>query len=253
MQLSVTRSRGWGAIEVVSLAERKELGEDLPFGAGWPEFIFHDPVADRCFEAMGDRFADLNLVLLDGDTVVAGGWGVPIAWDGTPEDLPEGWDDALERAVRGSDEGREPDTISTMAAEVTAAGRGRGLGGTVLTALRERAERRGLTRMVAPVRPVLKARYPLVPMERYVTWTREDGAPFDPWIRTHHRLGARVLRVAARSMVITGTVMEWETWTGMTFPESGAYVVPGALDLVRIDREGDRGEYVEPNVWMRHR
>ncbi len=39
----------------------------------------------------------------------------------------------------------------------------------------------------------------------------------------------------------------------MAFPESGGYVVPGALELVSIDREADLGTYVEPNVWMRHR
>ena len=38
----------------------------------------------------------------------------------------------------------------------------------------------------------------------------------------------------------------------MTFPETGAYVVPGALVPVEIDRERDEGLYVEPNVWMIH-
>jgi hypothetical protein len=38
----------------------------------------------------------------------------------------------------------------------------------------------------------------------------------------------------------------------MVFPETGLYVVPDALDLVQIDREHDRGTYVEPNLWMRH-
>ncbi len=53
-------------------------------------------------------------------------------------------------------------------------------------------------------------------------------------------------------MVISGTVGEWEQWTGMAFPESGRYVVPEALDLVEIDREQDTGRYREPNLWMRH-
>jgi len=39
----------------------------------------------------------------------------------------------------------------------------------------------------------------------------------------------------------------------MRFPDSGSYVAPGALVPVEIDRESDRGLYVEPNVWMRHR
>jgi hypothetical protein len=53
-------------------------------------------------------------------------------------------------------------------------------------------------------------------------------------------------------MVITGTVREWETWTGMRFPESGAYVVPEALQPVLIDLECNSGRYEDPNVWMRH-
>ena len=53
-------------------------------------------------------------------------------------------------------------------------------------------------------------------------------------------------------MRIEGTVAEWEEWAGMAFPESGAYPVQGALVPVEIDRERDRGEYVEPNVWVLH-
>ena len=65
-------------------------------------------------------------------------------------------------------------------------------------------------------------------------------------------MGAWVLGPAPESMRIVGTVAEWETWTGMVFPESGDYVVPGALDLVTIDRAKDRGEYLETNLWMEH-
>jgi hypothetical protein len=47
-------------------------------------------------------------------------------------------------------------------------------------------------------------------------------------------------------------VAGWEAWTGLAFPESGAYVVPGALTPLEIDRDRDVGWNVEPNVWMRH-
>lgn len=53
-------------------------------------------------------------------------------------------------------------------------------------------------------------------------------------------------------MIVTGTVAEWQGWAGMAFPQTGSYVVPGALDLVDIDAEGDRGSYAETNLWMRH-
>ena len=53
-------------------------------------------------------------------------------------------------------------------------------------------------------------------------------------------------------MRITGTLAEWEAWTGMVFLDSGPYVVPGALVPVEIDRVIDQGVYIEPNVWMVH-
>ena len=100
------------------------------------------------------------------------------------------------------------------------------------------------------MRPSLKHRYPLVPAERYIEWRREDGKLLDPWLRVHESAGARLVGVAPRSMRISGTVASWEEWTQMAFPESGTYIVPGALVPVEIDREGDEGVYVEPNVWI---
>ena len=89
-------------------------------------------------------------------------------------------------------------------------------------------------------------------LESFARWARSDGLHIDPWIRTHQRLGASILAPAPRSMIITGTIAEWESWAAMAFPESGQYVVPDALDLVTIDREQDRGTYAETNLWMRH-
>ena len=106
--------------------------------------------------------------------------------------------------------------------------------------------------LVAPVRPSLKQLYPLTPMERYVTWTRADGAFFDPWLRVHQRMGAEIVRVAPKAMVVTDTVARWEEWTGLRFPESGSYIVAGAFQPVKIDVRRDVGRYEEANVWMRH-
>jgi hypothetical protein len=53
-------------------------------------------------------------------------------------------------------------------------------------------------------------------------------------------------------MSVTATVAEWEERTGLRFPASGRYVVPGAFNPIRIDRKRNEGRYVEPNVWMRH-
>ena len=88
---------------------------------------------------------------------------------------------------------------------------------------------------------------------RYVEWRRQDGQLLDPWLRVHENAGATLVRVAPESMRISGSVAQWEDWTKLVFPESGTYVVAGALVPVEIDRERDEGVYVEPNVWMHHR
>ena len=239
---------------IASLAERPDLLDGLPFGPGWPKFIFHDSVASELMPTVDRLFADFNLVVLadGGDEVIAGGWAVPIPWDGTVEGLPAGWDGALERAVDAHELGSQPTTLCAMATEVVQTHRARGLSSEVLSALRRRASDRGLGTMIAPARPTLKQRYPLVPIAQYAQWKRDDGAPFDPWIRTHWRLGAQILAPEQCAMRIVGTVAEWEQWTGMKFPESGEFVVPEALSVVSIDRDRDQGTYIEPAIWMLH-
>ncbi len=226
---------------------------DQLFGDGWPNFITADQLVKRYIGAVRELFADLELVLLDpSDVLVAAGWAVPIQWDGDPAHLPEGYADSLVRAVEGHERRILPDTMVIMAAQVHPDRRGQGLAAELLTAMRQQAQERDWHRVVAPVRPTLKARYPLTPIDRFVTWTRGDGAPLDPWLRTHHRLGATVVATAPRSQIMTGTVAQWEQWTDMQFPDSGDYVIPGGLSILQIDRGADAGTYTEPNVWMQH-
>ena len=104
--------------------------------------------------------------------------------------------------------------------------RRRGLAAELLGGMRELQRRRGLRRMIAPVRPSWKERYPLAPIERYITWRRADGQLLDPWMRLHERLGARVATALPQSMRITGRVDEWEAWPDLPLPESGEYVFP---------------------------
>ena len=222
-------------------------------GSVWPEFMFHDAVADRLWSRLEGTFADYQTMWLDADDqVVAVGNTVPLVWDGAIDHLPAGWDDAFQRAVAGHDAGRAPTTLCAIQATVDRSRQGQGLSRMVLRGMRHRAAQAGLTALIAPVRPTLKCQYPLTPMEHYMHWTLPDGSPFDPWLRTHWRLGARIVKVADPSMRIENTIAEWVVWTQMHFPESGRYIVPGALNPIEIDVEANRGRYIEPNVWMQH-
>ncbi|GAB3067255.1 hypothetical protein [Micromonospora schwarzwaldensis] len=242
-------------MEFVTRIDRPDLHDsaEAVFREDWPEFIFHDDVPTNYMVRVGKYFPRYDVMALDEGRVVAGGWGVPMAWNGTPDDLPAGYDDTLIRAVQGREAGVVPTCLSFMAVAVGSSLARRGVAGEVLAELTRRALDDGLAHVVAPLRPTWKARYPLVSMAEYASWTRPDGLSIDPWIRTHQRMGARVVRPAHESMVVEGSVAEWESWADMPFPVSGDYVVPGALNLVLIDREHDRGVYVEENLWVQHR
>lgn len=239
---------------IITTSERPDLAEQdsAALLADWPEFILHDRCAPELMGRAWECFPEFDVRLLEDGAVAAGGWAVPLRWNGVAGDLPDGYDGALTSALAGHRTAAAPDTMCVMATAVRPDRQRAGLAGQVITALRDRAAQAGLRLVIAPVRPTLKSRYPLTSMTDFARWARGDGLHMDPWIRTHQRLGAEILCLAPRSMIVTGTVAEWQGWTGMTFPQTGRYVVPGALDLVEIDTERDHGSYVETNLWMRH-
>jgi len=219
----------------------------------WPEFLYHDPILNRLFDRVIQEDAEYQFYAWDEERqeVVGGGNAVPAFWDGEVESLPEGGVDAVVEA-RFADGAPEPNVLCALQIVIAPEARAQGLSSRMIKRMAEIGRDHGLAKLIAPVRPNLKDRYPLTPMERYVEWRREDGSHVDPWLRTHERLGAPIVKVATESMRIPGTVAQWEEWTEMALPESASYVVPGALVPVEIDRERDEGLYIEPNVWMVH-
>ena len=242
---------GW--LEAFTAAERPDLWEQVraedPFADVWPEYNNHGNATSRYFGVLFPRYAHLQALFCDrrSSRVIARARTIPFRWDGTLEDLPAGIDAVGLRAV---DEPDSPTALSALAAEVDGAYQGSGLSRFLLQAMAALARHAGLSHLVAPVRPSWKYRYPLIPIEHYASWRRDDGLPFDPWLRVHARLGARVLRPEAHSLHINARVSDWESWTGLSLPSDGDYVIPGGLAPVTV-HEGV-GDYWEPNVWMLH-
>jgi hypothetical protein len=239
-------------LNAFTVAERPDLAEP-----GWertrdviPEYNNHGDVLNRYWPRLTGERPDFQFhVASASGEIFARACSIPVRWDGTVEDLPRGIDGAI---ARGFDEGGA-NALCALVIMVPRDLQGRGMSGVALRAMVDLARRHSLEALIAPVRPSWKERYPLVPIERYMTWRRSDGLLFDPWMRVHERLGAAMLKPEPRSLKITGTVAEWEEWTGMSFPDSGDYCFPGGLTTLTIDRGADRGSYWEPNVWMRHR
>jgi GNAT superfamily N-acetyltransferase len=215
--------------------------------------MYHDPLLERLFGRVIEEYAEYQFYVWDDEReeVIGAGNAIPAAWDGDVATLPEGGVDAIVEAGF-AEAAAHPTVLCALQIVIAPEVRAQGLSSRMIQRMAEIGRDHGLDRLIAPVRPNLKHRYPLVPMERYVAWRRDDGTHLDPWLRTHERLGAPIVKVASESMRVPGTVAQWEEWADMAFPESGSYVVPGALACVEIDRERDEGLYVEPNVWMVH-
>jgi GNAT superfamily N-acetyltransferase len=238
-------------MQLVRYADRPDLREirhATLSGPGFPEFAHHAPVGNRWWGELYDRLPDFQLCLLDGGEPVAELHSAPLAWDGTLDDLPTGWDGAFGRAFTS---GREPDVLCALEIAVRPDRRGERLSARMVETMRELARTARLRELIAPVRPTWKARYPLIPIERYLGWRRPDGAHFDPWIRLHERLGGEILAPAPESTRIEAPLADWEEWTGMAFPGDGDHVVPEMLAPLRV--ANGVGIHVEPNVWLRHR
>jgi GNAT superfamily N-acetyltransferase len=245
-------------LRIVTSAERRDLLDQYEgeiVAAAWPEFMLNDHVANRLFGKLYDVFPEYQFMLVDDqDYVLAVGNSIPLHWEQHFDQLPDlGWDWALEQGFVDHEAGRAPNIQSALSIAIRPNLQGKGLSRRMVEAMREIGAAHGLADLIAPVRPSMKSRYPLTAIERYIMWQNEDGTPFDAWMRVHVRVGATIVKAATQSMLIKGSITEWEGWTGMRFPESGRYVVQGALSPIEIDCDQDEGRYVEPNVWMRHK
>jgi hypothetical protein len=135
----------------------------------------------NAFEAwwspLPEQLADYQFALVeeDSDEVLAEAHTGPLTWSGEVRDLPDGIDDALQRVLSTRRARTSADTLCAFAAEVSPHVPQRGLATHLLRGMGQLASRHQLRRLIAPVRPSWKERYPLTPVERYITWRRDDG------------------------------------------------------------------------------
>ncbi|WP_369309303.1 GNAT family N-acetyltransferase [Providencia rettgeri] len=246
-------------INVVNYAQRPDLIEECEqfLDRLWPPFMSQSAVSDEYWERLDEQpnnqfqfIATVNEKATE--RVIGIIRSVPFLWPyGDFAKLVEmGWDDIFNFAMENQHDG-EP-YISALSVTVDPQYRGQQIPALLIEALKQAAKEYGAKAMIVPVRPTLKHRYPLQDFDEYCAWKNAQGEPFDPWIRTHWRLGATVLQSVHRSMVITGSITDWQSWTGMSFPQSGKYIIPNALVPVTVDVPHQKVEYIEPNLWMLH-
>jgi len=221
----------------------------------WPEFMLHDAVANELWHELLDRFAEYQLALYDTQNNRAAGMAnsFPLRWDTPLENLPEGgWDWVFRKAVQNDKQGLSPNIHCAIQIILRPDYQGQGLAAPMVEAVRAVTKSKGLRSLIIPIRPSDKHKYPLTRLDDYITWRTRQGLPFDPWLKVHMRAGGKIIKVCHESKTIRGTRAEWEKWTAMKFPQSGQYIIDGALNPMEMNLEKDEGVYIEPNVWIVH-
>ena len=150
-------------MEIVRYADRPDLRELRRDALNtFPEFMNHNAMGWRYWGRLYDEFPAFQLALVDGGVLVGEVHALRVPLDG--DELPAGWDEAFERGM----EGGGGNHLSLLAISVDPARRGEGVASRLLDAARRAAGAGGLESVIAPVRPTLKERYPLIPIERYI-------------------------------------------------------------------------------------
>jgi len=115
-------------LKTYALAERPDLEDEFErFAAlGWPRFLRQRDAlgAGALWPSLFRTFAGFQLLVCEGERVVAVGHTAPIAWDGTAGGLPDSIAGILENA-----------TARSALVAITGDHRGRGLGTEVLRAM----------------------------------------------------------------------------------------------------------------------
>ena len=104
------------ALRTVTLAERPDLAGAVPgvLASRWPEYMLAGDSGHGVdlTELLVDGLPQHQILLLDdSDEVLGVGLSVPLAWDGTTEGLPAGWDDAVSSSARLRAAGATPTVV----------------------------------------------------------------------------------------------------------------------------------------------
>jgi len=237
-----------------STSESSELAATIDSlnANSFPAFMMWSSPGNWRWHRIYSMFPSYQIAAFDKNGVLLGSANsVPVCWPGQPANLPGGYDDVL---VTSTDANFKPRTnaVCLLAIAVANHVRGRHVPTALMQELKRRAAQSGDMAVIAPLRPTKKCLHPGVAMTEYISWKNENGEAFDPWLRTHIGLGAKVLGVAEKSITITQPLSRWRQIGEISVLGISSWIVPGALSPIIVDPEQQYGTYVEPNIWVCH-
>jgi len=202
-----------------------------------------------------------------------------IDWDGNPDNLPT-WDGVAGQTYTYEDTfAPNGNTFVLMSMGVRENDKGNGQSNLILRAAKNYALSEGIEHITGDFRPSdfgkYKREFGNFNFNEYVMLQREDGQPYDGWIRNVTRQGMEILRTDPRAMVIEASISELEDyylehkpeqWWKVEDPVQIQYLLKwhqphenlenvdevwecGETGTWYIDRQNDKAIYIESNLW----
>ena len=198
-------------------------------------------------------FPETQLYMIDDSGDIMGLMNtIPLHWDQPMTELPDdGWDWMMTKGISDNKSNITSNTLGGLQVIIPKHNQGKGYSKLIIVQMKALVQVIGYKHFIIPIRPTFKPKHPEMDMAAYIK-LKEGDKIYDPWIRTHVSSGAEIIKVCSNSMNVQGDLAFWKGIIGSKIEESGWYRVAGALNLVKIDVEGDRGEYREDNAWIRY-
>ena len=242
--------------KIANFKERPDLydTQEEICGKAFPTFLYYSEIAANTWDKMIEYYQEYQLLFLHDEKIVCVFNCMPMNNDFTDEELP---DDAFEwglaKGIKDFEDSKEINAALGVQIIIPQNFQGKRISHIAVTEIKNMCVKMGIQKLIIPVRPTLKSKYPINDIANYIKWTNDKGLPFDPWLRVHVEHNGKIIKPCNEAVKIKGSIKQWETWTKMSFPESGMYVVDGALCPVKIDKKNDVGVYTEPNVWVSYK
>lgn len=219
----------------------------------FPRIISESEIIKKFWSRLESYFPEYQQYLIsEKDELIGFMNAVPFQFGSSLGELPDsGWDWMIEKGISDFENNIVPNYLGGLQVIVRKEYQKCGYSKTILAHAKSVLKTYNLVNLIIPIRPTRKHEYPSMAMSDYVK-LRANNKIFDPWIRTHVRGGAEIVKVCNRSMTMSGDVKFWESMLNKRILKSGKYNLEGALDLISIDLENDVGQYIEPNIWIKY-
>ncbi len=219
----------------------------------FPYILSESQTIKNYWERLENYFPKFQLYLISADGDLIGFMNtIPFQFKSPINELPEnGWDWMLAKGISDFETDQLPNFLGGLQVIVRNEYQKLGYSRQILNYAKQIFQSLKLLNLLIPIRPTKKHNFPKMSMAAYLE-LKDQNEIYDPWIRTHLKGGAQIIKVCNSSMSIRGDIKFGESILDKNISESGEYLLKGVLKPISIDVKNDIGEYKEPNIWIKY-